>query len=73
MKRSGCVASCKAIAMRVVCPEGDTTFSLQVVDVVPTVFPAVVYFECRELDETVKALQARGVQFDSLPRDEPWL
>jgi catechol 2,3-dioxygenase-like lactoylglutathione lyase family enzyme len=58
---------------RFVCPEGGSTFSLELVDRAPTGFPAVVYFECLALDETVEALKARGVQFDSEPRDEPWL
>jgi len=58
---------------RFVCPEGNATFSLEVVDEAPAGFPAVVYFECAELDDTVRALRARGLQFDSLPRDEPWL
>ena len=58
---------------RFVCPEGGSTLSLEVVDVAPTLFSAVVYFECTRLDDTVRALQARGVRFESGPRDEPWL
>lgn len=58
---------------RFVCPEGGSTFSLEVVGAVPADFPAVVYFECLELDETVQALKNRGMRFDSEPRDEAWL
>jgi len=58
---------------RFVCPEGGSTFSLELVDKVPNVSPAVVYFECLELDDTVRTLQARGVRFDTEPRDESWL
>jgi len=32
-----------------------------------------VYFECTGLDDTVRALQARGVRFESGLCDEPWL
>jgi hydroxymethylpyrimidine/phosphomethylpyrimidine kinase len=32
-----------------------------------------VYFECARLDETVERLVAAGIQFDSLPTDQPWL
>jgi catechol 2,3-dioxygenase-like lactoylglutathione lyase family enzyme len=58
---------------RFACPEGGSTFSLEVVDVAPTLFPAVLYFECLRLDDTVRALKARGLRFESEPRDEPWL
>jgi len=58
---------------RFVCPDGGSTFSLEVVDTPPTAFPAVVYFECRELDETVQGLQARGIRFDAQPSDQAWL
>lgn len=32
-----------------------------------------VYFECNNLDEQVKLLIDSGLQFDSMPTDEPWL
>lgn len=32
----------------------------------------VVYFECDDLDQQVEALQAKGLTFKQLPRDERW-
>ena len=33
----------------------------------------VVYFECDDLDERVRALEAAGFAFEQPPRDEDWL
>ena len=53
--------------------EGGATFSIHTVDE-PSAGPgAVVYFEVEALDEAVARLQAAGVDFTSLPRDERWL
>ncbi|MEP2988140.1 MAG: VOC family protein [Parasphingorhabdus sp.] len=51
-------------------PTGET-FSIHQVDAIgePS---TVVYFELDELDETVAALEAKGIQFESGPRDESW-
>lgn len=55
------------------CPNGDATFSLhQVADGISTT-GVVIYFECDKLDDRVAALQADGIQFDSLPTDQRWL
>ena len=55
------------------CPDGGSTLSLEQVPE-PVAGPgAVVYFECEDLDETVRRLIAAGIQFDSLPTDQPWL
>ena len=32
-----------------------------------------LYFECLDLDDQVKVLQAKGVSFELLPTDQPWL
>ena len=55
------------------CPQGDASFSVHRVEAVPKASAVVVYFEDAALDETVKALQAKGIQFTQEPRDEPWL
>ena len=34
---------------------------------------SVIYFETPRLDETVAALERRGVEFDSAPADQRWL
>lgn len=54
------------------CPDGTATFSLHLADEVAAA-GAVVYFECADLDERVAELRARGIRFDSGPRDERWL
>ncbi len=54
-------------------PEGDSTFSVHLVEALPQGQGVVVYFECQSLDEDVDQLLAAGIQFDSLPQDQPWL
>ena len=53
--------------------DGGATFSIHTVDEPPGAPGAVVYFEIEALDEAVARLQAAGVAFTSLPRDERWL
>ena len=57
---------------RFVCPQGDSTLSLQSV-VTMTVSATVVYFECDDLDERVADLERAGVEFEHGPVDQPWL
>jgi len=52
---------------------GDATFSVHAVDALPERNDTVVYFECDALDAQVAALQAKGIRFTQLPRDESWL
>jgi len=58
---------------RFVCPDGDASFSIHRVDSVAEGEKPVVYFECDDLDHTVQELGRRGIEFDSLPVDQPWL
>lgn len=55
------------------CPDGYGTLSVQRVDKVARGHGVVVYFECDDLDERVRALELAGVSFISGPRDERWL
>jgi predicted enzyme related to lactoylglutathione lyase len=55
------------------CPEGDSTVTIHRVEEPPTGPGVVVYLECEDLDSAVSALKAKGVRFDSDPRDQPWL
>ncbi|MGH9764766.1 MAG: VOC family protein, partial [Blastocatellia bacterium] len=32
-----------------------------------------VYFECHDLDQTVRSLKAKGLIFESDPADQEWL
>ncbi len=55
------------------CPEGESTFSIHKVPGVTPATGVVIYFECGQLDEQVAALQSKGLGFQQLPTDEPWL
>ncbi len=55
------------------CPDGNSTFSVHRVDQAPDTGGLTVYFECRDLDETVTRLRAAGLVFDSSPEDQRWL
>ncbi len=53
--------------------EGDATFSLHLVDKLPTGDGIHVYFELEDVDTYVKELVNKGVNFDELPNDKDWL
>jgi predicted enzyme related to lactoylglutathione lyase len=55
------------------CPEGDSTFSLHSTTEPVQNTGVVVYFECKDLDERVEALRAKGFEFTQLPKAEVWL
>jgi catechol 2,3-dioxygenase-like lactoylglutathione lyase family enzyme len=55
------------------CPVGDATFSLHRVPQLPDAGGIVVYFELEDLDAKVEQLRAAGLEFESGPRDQPWL
>ncbi len=57
---------------RFVCSNG-TTFSVHHVIETPQGEGIWVYFEVDNLDDTVQALEAKGVVFESSPKDQPWL
>lgn len=58
---------------RFVCPDGNSSFSLHLVEALPKGEGTWIYFECEDLDERVMHLQAQGLEFDELPTDKPWL
>ena len=58
---------------RFVCPGGDPTLSVHEVDAVAEDAAPVVYFECDDLDLTVRELESAGIVFDSQPTDQRWL
>ncbi len=57
---------------RFVCEEGDATFSLHKVDSLPSGDGVWIYFEASNVDEKVKALESKGIRFETLPQDQPW-
>jgi catechol 2,3-dioxygenase-like lactoylglutathione lyase family enzyme len=55
------------------CPEGSSTFSLHKVDS-PDIRGGIwIYFEVQNVDEYVKKLIEKGVEFEELPNDKTWL
>ena len=58
--------------VRFICPEGDATFSVHLVEEIGNSEAAIIYFETEKLDEEVARLQDQGIQFDLLPTDQPW-
>jgi len=58
---------------RFLCPDGDATFSIHLVDNIASGEKPVVYFECDFLDQTVAELERQGIEFDSRPVDQSWL
>ena len=54
-------------------PQGDATFSIHLVTS-PIQEPGVlVYFENDSLDDLVNSLIKKGIVFDAMPEDQPWL
>ena len=58
--------------VRFECPDGDTTFSIHLVDELPKGDGITLYFENEMLDEVVANLVDKGIQFDELPNDKSW-
>ncbi len=54
------------------CPQGDSTFSLSLSE---EAFEngAIIYFEHQQLDRWVEQLQEKGIVFEQLPQDMPYL
>lgn len=58
---------------RLVCPDGEATFSVHLVDQLPMGEGIVIYFEFEQLDKAVEKLVGSGIAFDEMPNDKPWL
>jgi len=58
--------------VRFECPDGDATFSIHHVEKMAEINNTIVYFEDENLDEKVKELQEKGIEFTSLPEDKSW-
>jgi len=58
--------------VRFECPDGETTFSIHLVDELPKGDGITLYFENEKLDKTVTDLISQGIQFDELPNDKSW-
>ena len=54
-------------------PDADATFSLHLVEKLPTGEGIYIYFESDRLDEWFEELKGEGIEFDEEPEDRPWL
>ena len=59
--------------LRFECPDGDSTFSVDLVPAAGGNEEVTIYFECDDLDAQCQRLEAAGVTFDQQPADMPWL
>ena len=59
--------------LRYECPDGDSTFSVHLVEELPKGNRISVYFECDDLDQTFLDVRGRGIPFDHAPKDQSWL
>jgi catechol 2,3-dioxygenase-like lactoylglutathione lyase family enzyme len=59
--------------LRFECPQGDSTFSVELVDGAPANTALTVYFETDRIDAEYARLVQAGVLFDQEPADMPWL
>jgi len=55
------------------CTEGVSTFSLHQVETLPAGEGVWIYFEVQNLDDYVKGLIGKGIEFEELPNDKSWL
>ena len=59
--------------LRFECPDGESTFSLELVSEVPASEEMTIYFECEDLDAECERIDASGIRFEHPPIDMPWL
>lgn len=59
--------------VRFECPEGDATFSIHLVEKLPTGEGVSVYFELENLDKKVEEFIAQGIELSEMPEDKSWL
>jgi catechol 2,3-dioxygenase-like lactoylglutathione lyase family enzyme len=58
---------------RFLCPDGDSTFSVDKVNGPIAKTSTGVYFECDDLDARVADLKSAGIRFEAEPKDQSWL
>lgn len=55
------------------CTDGNSTFSIQQVEQLPSGDGIHIYFECENLDDYVSELISKGIEFEEMPNDKSWL
>ena len=58
--------------VRFECPQGESTFSIHLVEKLPKGNGIVLYFENDRMDQVVEELVDNGIKFDELPKDKSW-
>jgi catechol 2,3-dioxygenase-like lactoylglutathione lyase family enzyme len=58
---------------RLVCPDNGSTLSVHRVESLPLGEGIWIYFEFENLDIYVNNLISKGIHFDEMPTDKPWL
>lgn len=58
--------------VRFECPEGDSTFSVHLVEKLSKEEGITIYFENKNIDSVVQNLVKKGLKFDELPNDKSW-
>ncbi|WP_420574393.1 VOC family protein [Kordia sp.] len=58
--------------VRFECPDGEATFSIHEVTKMSESHNVTLYFENDDLDKKVTELQAKGINFTSMPEDKSW-
>jgi catechol 2,3-dioxygenase-like lactoylglutathione lyase family enzyme len=59
--------------LRFECPNGESTFSIELVDQVSEPEQVTLYFESDQIDGDYERLRRDGIAFESPPADMPWL
>jgi catechol 2,3-dioxygenase-like lactoylglutathione lyase family enzyme len=54
-------------------PEGDSTFSIHLVENLPSGEGTIVYFESENIDNVVKEISENEIKVDEMPSDREWL
>ena len=55
------------------CIDGNSTFSIQQVEQLPTGDGIHIYFECKNLDSYINELIGKGIDIEEMPNDKSWL
>jgi catechol 2,3-dioxygenase-like lactoylglutathione lyase family enzyme len=59
--------------LRFECPEGEGTFSVDLVADVPELEQVTLYFETDDVDGAYRRLRRAGIEFEQAPAAMPWL
>jgi len=59
--------------LRFECPDGESTFSVDLVDEVADPEQVTLYFESEGVDDDCERLRGAGIEFEHPPTDMPWL